>query len=92
RLLRSRSRKEQRFCRDVNHQISKQIVSLAKRTGRGISIEDLTGIRSRIRAKKEQRTTLHSWAFHQIGQFMSYKAKRAGVMLVTIDPRNTSRR
>lgn len=92
RLLKKRSLKESRFARDTNHTISKQIVSLAKRTGRGISIENLTGIRDRIRARKAERTTLHSWAFHQMGQFLAYKAKRAGIPLVLIDPRNTSRR
>lgn len=90
RLLKKRSRKEANFCRDVNHTISKRIVSLAKRTGRAISIEELTGIRNRIRARKEQRSTLHSWAFHQMGQFLTYKAKMSGVPLVIIDPRFTS--
>jgi hypothetical protein len=49
RLLRKRRRKERRFAADVNHQISKSIVAEAKRTGRGIAIEQLGGIRERVR-------------------------------------------
>ena len=90
RLLKKRARKESLFARDVNHTISKRIVSLAKRTDRGIAIEELTGIRSRVRAKKAQRYTLHSWAFAQLGQFLSYKAQRAGVPVIRVDPAYSS--
>jgi putative transposase len=92
RLLKKRSGKESRFARDVNHTISKRIVSLAKRTSRAIAIEELTGIRGRIRARKSERTTLHGWSFSQLGGFISYKAKMAGVPLVYVDPRYTSQR
>ena len=63
RLLRNRSRKEARFAADTNHVIAKRIVTEAERTGRGIALEDLTGIRARVRLRKPQRVTLHSWAF-----------------------------
>ncbi|MER3403228.1 MAG: transposase, partial [Armatimonadota bacterium] len=33
----------------------------------------------------------HSWAFHQLGSFIEYKARLAGVPVVCVDPRNTSR-
>lgn len=52
RLLRQRARKEARFAADVNHQISKRIVAEAERTGRGIAVEELTGIRERVRLRK----------------------------------------
>lgn len=61
RLLKRRRRRESRFARDVNHVISKQIVTEAERTGRGIALEDLSGIRERVRLRKPQRVTLHSW-------------------------------
>jgi IS605 OrfB family transposase len=83
--------KEARRARDINHKISKRIVAEAQRTGRGIALEDLGGIRERVRLRKPQRTTLHSWSFHQLGAFISYKAKRAGVPVVHIDPAYTSR-
>jgi IS605 OrfB family transposase len=90
RLLRKRSGKESRFVADVNHVISKHIVTEAERTGRGIAIEDLTGIRARARLRKPQRVALNSWAFAQLGTFITYKAEAAGVDLVIIDPAYTS--
>ena len=90
RLLRKRSRKEARFAADTNHVIAKRIVTEAERTGRGIALEDLTGIRARVRLRKPQRVTLHSWAFAQLGQFIAYKAAQAGVPLVYVDPAYTS--
>ena len=91
RLLKMRRRKETRFARDVNHCISKQLVNKAKDTGRGIALEDLKGIRDRITARKPQRYRLHSWSFFQLRSFIAYKAKLAGVTVVAVDPRNTSR-
>jgi len=90
RRLRLLSGKEHRFVTDVNHQVSKQIVEEAKRTGRGIAVEDLTGIRDRVRLRRSQRDNLHSWSFAQLRVFLAYKAKLAGVPLVTVDPRHTS--
>lgn len=92
RLLRKRARKEARFAADVNHQISKRIVAEAERTGRGIAVEELTGIRGRVRLRKPQRATHASWAFAQLGLFLTYKAARAGVPIVQVDPAHTSQR
>ena len=92
RLLHKRSGKEARFARDVNHRISKTIVAEAERTGRGIAREQLEGIRDRARFRKPQRVALHSWSFHQLGTFIDYKAVRAGVPVVPVDPAYTSQR
>lgn len=91
RLLKRLSGKERRFANDVNHCISKRIVAKAQRTGRGIALEDLRGIRERVRLRRPQRATLHSWAFFDLAQKIRYKAERAGVPVVFVDPRNTSR-
>lgn len=91
RLLKKRRRKESRFARDVNHRISKTLVGVAKDTGRGIKLEDLSGIRDRVTVRKAQRSDLHSWAFHQLRAFIGYKAAIAGVRVGLVDPRNTSR-
>jgi putative transposase len=91
RRLRERRRKESFFARDLNHQISKQIVKKAKRTNRAIALEELKGIRSRVRARKAKRSELHSWSFGQLRDFIEYKAKLAGVPVITVNPRNTSR-
>ena len=85
------SGKERRFATWTNHNISKSIVAKAKDTGRGIAIEELGGIRDRITVRRSQRATLHSWSFAQLRAFIEYKAKLAGVPVVAVDPRNTSR-
>ncbi|MFD5493662.1 RNA-guided endonuclease InsQ/TnpB family protein [Streptomyces sp. NPDC127091] len=90
RRLKARSRKEARHAADQNHIISKRIVTEAERTGRGLSLEELKGIRNRVRLRKPQRVALHSWAFAQLGDFIVYKAERAGVPLVFVDPAYTS--
>lgn len=90
RLLKKRNHKESRFARDVNHVISKKIVALAKCTDRALAIEELTGIRRRIKARKNERTMLHNWSFAQLGTFLDYKSKMAGVKLVRVDPHFTS--
>lgn len=90
RRLKERSRREQRHAANQNHIISKTIVTEAERTGRGLALEELKGIRNRVRFRKPQRVQLHSWAFAQLGDFIVYKAKRAGVPLVYVNPAYTS--
>jgi IS605 OrfB family transposase len=90
RKLKARARKESRTIAHVNHLIAKKLVAEAERTGRGIGMEDLAGIRDRLRLPAAQRGELNSWSFHQLQAFIAYKAKRAGVPVVVIDPRRTS--
>jgi len=91
RKLRKVSGSEKRFRTDVNHCISKKLVAKAKDTYRIIALEDLTGINDRKTVRKSQRAKHHSWAFYQLRKFIEYKAKLAGVSVVLVDPRNTSR-
>ena len=91
RLKKKRRKRERRFATHVNHCISQRIVAEAKRTKRAIALEDLKGIRTRVRARKPQRATLHSWSFHQLRSFIACKARLAGVKVIVVDPRNTSR-
>lgn len=91
RRLKKLSGKERRFARDTNHVVSKELVELAERTKRAIALEDLAGIRLRVRARRKQRAQLCSWSFGQLRSFVEYKAKRAGVSVFFVDPRNTSR-
>ncbi|MET9183372.1 transposase [Kitasatospora aureofaciens] len=55
-----------------------------------MALEDLTGVRERVRLRKDQQTSVHSGSFHQLGRYIAYKAERAGVPLVYIDPAYTS--
>lgn len=93
RLLKKRSGRERRFARDTNHCISKALVSTAKGTHRGIALENLQNIRSRVNGlphSRRQRRVLNSWAFFQLRAFIAYKAQVAGVRLVLVNPAYTS--
>ncbi len=91
RRLKKIAGKEARFRSDVNHTIAKHIVAKAQGTGRQIALENLKGIRDRITVRHTQRSTHHGWAFFQMRAFIEYKARLAGVPVVAVDPRNTSR-
>jgi IS605 OrfB family transposase len=90
-LLKKRNKKETRFAAHTNHVISKAIVAEAKDTKSSIALEDLIGIRERTTVRKKQRSTHHSWGFHQLAKFIEYKALLAGVPIIYVDPRNSSR-
>jgi putative transposase len=91
RKLKKVSGRERRFKKDTNHVISKRIVSKAKGTTRAIALEELKGIRSRATVRHEQRDRHSKWAFGELRFFIEYKAKRGGVPLVLVDPKNSSR-
>lgn len=84
------SGKESRFMHDVNHEISKEIVEIAKHYRYGIAIENLKGLREG-EASKELRRMLHRWAYRDLMDKLEYKAEAAGVPLEYIDPRSTSK-
>lgn len=93
RRLKKMSGKQARYQRHVNHEISKKIVKKAKALEVGIALENLKGIngRSKKTVSKSFRRKLGNWGFSQLRSFIEYKAKLAGVPVVAIDPRNTSR-
>jgi putative transposase len=91
RKLKKLSGKQARFQQNTNHCISKHVVHKAQDTKRGIALEDLTGIRTRTTFRRRQRARHANWAFYQLRQFIEYKAKRDGVTVILVDPRNTSR-
>ena len=90
RLLKRLSGRERRFQKWVNHNISKQLVTEAKNLGI-IAFEDLTGIRKRAKVRKSQRREHNSWSFYQLRLLTEYKANVAGIDLVLVDPRYTSK-
>ena len=91
RRLKKMSKRQAGFQKHTNHVIAKKIVALAKGTGRGIAVEELNGIRSRITVRHTQRSRHSNWSFAQLRTFIEYKAKLAGIPLVAVDPRNTSK-
>jgi putative transposase len=58
---------------------------------RTIGIEDLKHIRSRVTVRRSQRDRHSKWAFAQLREFLTYKAKREGVTLKVVESKNTSR-
>jgi IS605 OrfB family transposase len=91
RKLKLLRRRQARYQQDTNHCISKALVCSAKDTGRGIALEDLDGIRDRVSVRRRQRARHSNWSFGQLRAFVQYKARLAGVPVVLVDPRNTSR-
>jgi IS605 OrfB family transposase len=89
--LRRLAGREARFRRHTNHWISKALVMRAKDTARGMALEDLTHIRTRTTVRQHARARQAGWAFAQLRSFVEYKAKRDGVPVVLLDPRNSSR-
>jgi IS605 OrfB family transposase len=92
RRLRHLKGKQARFQRDVNHRIAKRLVESAKRSAAGIALENLTGIPAQIKARRRSQRPRHAnWGFFQLRQYVTYKAALAGVPVILVDPRNTSR-
>ena len=92
RRLKRLSGRENRWMTDVNHQLSKTLVSENPNTL--IVVEDLTNVtfdtvRNR---KKENRYEHHSWAFYQLQQDIAYKAREHGSYLIKVNPAYTSQR
>lgn len=84
--------RQARFQKYVNHCISKELIKTAKRTQRGIALEDLTGITLRTRVRRDDRARQGNWAFDQLGQFIRYKTRLYGVPYREVDPAYTSQR
>ncbi len=91
RRLKKLSKRQERFIRDTNHCLAKEIVRDARASHKALSLEDLTGIRKRTGLNKEMRWLLGNWTFAQLRACIEYKARLAGVWVFSVDPRNTSR-
>lgn len=90
RHLRKMSRKQQRFRRDCDHILSKQIVAVTP-PGATIAVENLTNIRARVKTRHgKQARRIHGWSFDQLRGFISYKAEERGCTVAGVDPRHTS--
>jgi len=90
-LLKRLSGKERTHASIVNHTIAKSIVQSAKEEGKGIAIEDLTGIRfTSKRRNKKFRTKLGKWNFSMLRQYIEYKSLLNGVKCIAVPPAYTS--
>ena len=88
------SGKEKRFQKQINHEISRQLVNNAVASKRAISLEDLSGITDRtnqLPRNKQERRKSNSWSFYQLRKFLTYKCVLAGVPLYLVNPAYTSK-
>ena len=83
--------RESRIVKDINHKVSRKIVDTAKESGKGIKLEDLTGIRNGKHNTKSFRYAKNSWSFYQLQNQIEYKAKLLGVEVAYVDPAYTSK-
>lgn len=97
RAVRKSKGKESRWMKQVNHQLSRQIVNYAHEQGVGtIKIEALQGIRkdtthtSRGATARKNNRMKNSWSFYQLILFIRYKAERLGIRVEQVDPAYTS--
>ena len=90
RRLRHLAGKQARFQSTINHTISKRLVERAQRSAAALGLEELTGMRQRVKARRSQRPRHANWGFFQLRQYVTYKAARAGVPVIFVDPRHTS--
>ena len=91
RRLKRLSGRENRWMTDVNHCLSKTLVS-DYGPGVVLVLEDLTGVSNGRGGKGKLSGQLSSWAFYQLGEFVKYKAKRAGITVIEVSPDYTSQR
>ncbi|CAM4167330.1 RNA-guided endonuclease InsQ/TnpB family protein [Deinococcus marmoris] len=82
--------KESRWMRNLNHQISCQILGEVAQQGAALAIEKLLGIRDRVKLTRKVNRMVHNWAFGELIALLHQKAPRYGVRIVEVDPRHTS--
>jgi len=90
RRIKTIGRKESRFRKDINHQISKKLVEKAKGTNCALALEELKGINNKVTVRKSQRNERLSWSFYQLRSFIEYKALESGVEVIIVPPAYTS--
>ena len=92
RVLKRLSGKERRWMRNENHRISKSIVEEAVRKKAVIKLEDLKDIRTRLkRFSRVWNRKINAWAFAELETMIRYKAERAGVAVISVPAKDTSR-
>jgi IS605 OrfB family transposase len=85
-VLNRADNKESRRIRDLNHKASRHLIDWAEQFDNPVlRLEDLDGIRD-----ASDWRGVHSWHFHQLQEFIIYKAESAGIRVEKVDPADTS--
>lgn len=90
RRLKAIGNRENRWMSDVNHQLSKALVT---RMGPNslLILEDLSGVRRKTeRVRLQERYVSVSWAFGQLRQMIEYKAALHQCKVIAVNPAYTS--
>ena len=84
---------ERNFVHTYNHNLTKEIISIAKRTQAGtIKLELLDGYGRDKDGKsvKEKEFVLRNWSYFEVQSLLKYKAEKEGIDILYIDPYHTS--
>lgn len=83
--------KEQRWMKDKDHKVSREIVDFAKENNISvIRLEKLANIRQTARTSRKNNKNLHTWSFYRLALFIEYKAKLEGIKVEYVNPAHTS--
>lgn len=89
--LKKMDNKEQRWMKDQDHKLSRQIINEAISRNVGtIKLEALSGISAATRKSRKNNHSLHNWSFYRLSLFIEYKAKLAGIKVEYVNPAYTS--
>lgn len=85
--------KEQRWMKDQDHKISREIVDFASKHNVGIiRLEKLANIRKQTRKSRKNNHSLSNWSFYRLASFIEYKANLVGIKVEYVNPAYTSQR
>ncbi|HEY9433454.1 MAG TPA: transposase [Blastocatellia bacterium] len=92
RLLKRLAGKEKRSVDWLLWNVANGIIGEALKVTAGtIAVEDLKGIRTRIKCAKKQRLIMHGWPFSSLFLKIAHVASKHGIKVESVDARNTSR-
>lgn len=94
-LQRRKSRflaQQQRRARDIEHKVSRAVVEWAKEREVGtLAVGDVRDVADGKRLKKEQQQKIGLWSHGRQRQYLTYKAKAAGIRVELVDEHSTSK-
>jgi putative transposase len=92
RLLQRLAGKEKRSVEWLLWNVANGIVDEALKVSAGtIAVEDLKGIRARIKVAKKQRLIHHGWPFSSLFLKLAHVASKQGIKVEPVEARNTSK-
>ena len=92
RRLKKIGSRENRWMNDVNHCVSKALVT-SNPSKTLFVLEDLTNVRQATKkVRRKGRYIPVSWSFYDLEQKLKYKAQRNGGLVINVNPKYTSQR